>query len=116
MTQASQQLNQVFFALSDGTRRAILARLAAGSTTIGELAAPFAISGPAVTKHMKVLERAGLIERRVQGRQHQCTLSTEGLKTAEDWLNFHRRFWETRFDSLEMLLSNELTNTGEGTE
>lgn len=104
MNPTNPQLDQVFFALSDGTRRAILARLAEGSTTIGELAAPFAISKPAVTKHMKILERAGLIDRRIDGRTHQCTLSTSGLRTAEDWINFHRNFWESRFDALENLL------------
>ena len=94
MLHSNPQLDQVFFALSDGTRRGILARLSEGSTTIGELAAPFKISKPAVTKHMKILERAGLIDRRIDGRKHQCSLSTSGLKTAEDWISFHRRFWE----------------------
>jgi len=107
MNQPSQQLDQVFSALSDGTRRAILIRLTKGETTIGELAAPFSISSPAISKHIKILERAGLVERRVRGRQHCCTLSTDGLKTAEEWLNFHRLFWESRFDSLEQLLDQE---------
>jgi DNA-binding transcriptional ArsR family regulator len=69
MQQTSQNLDRVFFALSDGTRRGILARLAQGSTTIGELAAPFEISKPAISKHMKILENAGLIERKINGRQ-----------------------------------------------
>ncbi len=107
MLQTNQQLDQVFFALSDGTRRGILARLAQGSTTIGELAAPYEISKPAISKHMKILESAGLIERTITGRQHQCTLTTSGLKTAEDWLNFHREFWESRFDALSDLLQKE---------
>jgi DNA-binding transcriptional ArsR family regulator len=107
MKQTSQQLDQVFFALSAATRRAILARLTEGETTIGELAEPFSISAPAITKHIKILERAGLVERRVRGRQHRCTLSTDGLKTAEEWLNFHRLFWESRLDSLEQLLGQE---------
>ena len=107
MQQTSQKLDRVFFALSDGTRRGILARLAQGSTTIGELAAPYEISKPAISKHMKVLENAGLIERKISGRQHECTLTTAGLKTAEDWLNFHRRFWESRFDALSELLQKE---------
>ena len=107
MPPASQQLDQVFFALSDSTRRGILARLAQGSTTIGELAAPFEISKPAISKHMKILENAGLIERTITGRQHRCTLTTSGLKTAEDWLNFHRRFWESRFATLSELLQKE---------
>jgi DNA-binding transcriptional ArsR family regulator len=107
MMQTSQQLDQVFFALSDGTRRAILAQLTQGSATIGDLAAPFKISAPAVSRHMKVLERAGLISRKIQGREHQCTLTTAGLQTAEDWLNFHRRFWESRFDAIDSLLQQE---------
>ena len=102
--QPNPQLDRVFFALSDSTRRTILARLVEGSTTIGELAAPFDISKPAVTKHMKILERAGLIERRIDGRKHICTLATAGLETAEDWINFHRRFWESRLDALDELL------------
>lgn len=107
MLQTSQQLDQVFFALSAGTRRGILARLAQGSTIIGELAAPFEISKPAISKHMKILENAGLIERTITGRKHHCTLTTSGLKTAEDWLNFHRRFWESRFAALADLLQKE---------
>lgn len=107
MLQTTQQLNQVFSALSDGTRRGILARLAQGSATVGELAQPFEISKPAISKHMKILENAGLIERTITGRQHQCTLTTAGLKTAEDWLNFHRRFWESRFDALSDLLQKD---------
>ncbi|MDX1461367.1 MAG: metalloregulator ArsR/SmtB family transcription factor [Xanthomonadales bacterium] len=105
--QSNPQLDQVFFALSDATRRSILARLSESSATIGELAEPFAISKPAITKHMKILERAGLIDRRIAGRQHTCTLSTAGLRTAEDWINFHRRFWESRFDALENLLRDQ---------
>jgi len=107
MLQSNPQLDQVFFALSDSTRRGILARLSEGGATIGELAAPFKISKPAVTKHMKILERAGLIDRRIEGRKHKCSLSTSGLKTAEDWINFHRRFWESRFDALENLLTEQ---------
>lgn len=104
MQRSSQQLDRVFFALSDATRRGILARLAQGSATIGELAAPYEISKPAISRHMKILESAGLLEREISGRQHQCTLTTAGLKTAEDWLNFHRSFWESRFDALSELL------------
>ncbi len=107
MPDTNHNLDQVFFALSDGTRRAILARLSQGSTTIGELSAPFEISKPAITRHVKILENAGLIERRISGRQHQCTLTTARLKTAEDWLNFHRRFWESRFDALSTLLQED---------
>lgn len=111
MLQSNPHLDQVFFALSDSTRRGILARLAEGSSTIGELAAPFAISKPAVTKHMKILERAGLIDRKIQGRIHRCSLSTESLKTAEDWINFHRSFWESRFEALGTLLTQQESET-----
>ena len=107
MQQVNDNLNQVFFALSDGTRRAILSRLSEGSTTIGELAKPFEMSAPAISKHMKILEQAGLIERRIEGRQHHCTLATDALKTAEDWINFHREFWEGRLDALDDLLRNQ---------
>ena len=99
--QSAEQLDHVFFALSDCTRRAILARLAEGSTTIGTLSRPFKISAPAVSRHMRILESAGWIDRRIKGREHICTLSTSALKTAEDWLNFHRDLWESRFDALE---------------
>lgn len=102
-----RQLDRVFFALSDATRRAIVARLAAGSTSIGELARPFEISAPAITKHLKVLERAGLIERRVNGRVHNCSLSPDALRTAEDWLGFLREFRESRLDALEELLDQD---------
>ncbi len=107
MQQANSNLDQVFFALSDGTRRAILSRLTEGSTTIGELARPFAMSSPAISRHMKILEKAGLIERRIAGRQHHCTLTTDALRTAEDWINFQREFWEGRLDALDDLLRNQ---------
>jgi DNA-binding transcriptional ArsR family regulator len=107
MQQASSNLDHVFFALSDGTRRAILSRLTEGSTTIGELAKPFEMSSPAISRHMKILEKAGLIERRISGRQHHCTLATGALKTAEDWINFHRKFWESRLDALQDLLTDQ---------
>lgn len=109
MQPANSNLDQVFFALSDGTRRAILSRLTEGSTTIGELARPFDMSPPAISKHMKILEKAGLIERRISGRKHHCTLSTTALKTAEDWISFHREFWESRLDALDDLLRNQKT-------
>ncbi len=107
MQPTDRNLDQVFFALSDGTRRAILRRLTEGSTTIGELAKPFAMSSPAISKHMKILEKAGLIERRISGREHHCTLATDALKTGEDWINFHRKFWEGRLDALDDLLRNQ---------
>lgn len=102
----TQQLDQVFFAQSDQTRRSILARLAQGSATVGELATPFDISAPAISKHMKILQRAGLIERQISGRKHRCSLAMDSLKTAEDWLHFHREFRESRFDALDKYLQD----------
>lgn len=90
MRRPDAQLDQVFFALSDATRRAIVGSLAGGPRTVGQLAEPFSISAPAISKHMKVLERAGLIFRRVEGRHHHCALNPRALEEAEDWLRFYR--------------------------
>ncbi len=103
----TDNLNAVFFALSDPTRRGILSQLARGKTTIGELSRPFPISAPAISKHMKILEKAGLIDRQVEGRQHVCSLSSDALQTAEDWINFHREFWECRLDALDDFLTKK---------
>jgi len=103
----STELNNVFFALADPTRRAILGRLAQGPATVGVLAEPFDMSKPAISKHMKILDRAGLIERSVVGREHHCRLHPQAFKEAEDWLNYHREFWETRLDELDALLTKE---------
>ena len=106
-TKPPEQLDQIFFALSDSTRRGILARLAEGTTTIGELAKPYNISSPAISRHMRILEQAGLVDRKKSGRQHHCSLSPEGLRSAEDWINYYRKFWETRLDALEDLLRHQ---------
>lgn len=100
-------LNQVFHALSDPTRRAMLRSLATGERKIGELAEPFDMSFAAASKHVKVLESAGLIRRRVQGRTHICQLDAAPLKSAEAWLNFYRSFWSQSLDALEALLQDE---------
>ncbi len=102
-------LNDLFFALADPTRRAIVGRLTQGPATVGALTEPFDISAPAISKHMKILDRAGLIERSIVGREHHCRLHSHALKAAEDWLNFHREFWETRLDELDELLKPEQT-------
>jgi DNA-binding transcriptional ArsR family regulator len=97
----SDHLSTVFAALADPTRRAILARLAAGETSVTELAKPFEISPPAVTKHLKVLQRAGLI---TQGRQAQwrpCRLEAQPLRDVADWVEQYRQFWDERLDRLE---------------
>ena len=104
MQTSDPHLDQIFFALSDSTRRAIVARLADGSSTVGALAEPFSISAPAVSKHMKILERSGLISRRVEGRQHHCTLDPRALADAQDWISYYRDFWEARLDELASFL------------
>jgi DNA-binding transcriptional ArsR family regulator len=97
----SQDLSSTFAALADPTRRAILARLASGETTVTELAAPFEMSGPAISKHLKVLERAGLIARGREAQWRPCRLQPGPLKDAAGWLEHYRRFWEQSFDRLE---------------
>ena len=98
------QLDRTFAALSDATRRAILARLSTGALTVGEIAEPFDISLAAVSKHVRVLERAGLIRREVQGREHRCSLEAGPLKDASHWTERYRAFWEGRLDALAKLL------------
>src|SRR3569832_602589 len=98
-------LRATFSALADPTRRATLARLALGETSVGELAQPFAMSGPAVTKHLKVLERAGLISRGRVAQQRPAKLEAAALKAVSDWLGDYRRFWESKFDDLDDYLT-----------
>jgi DNA-binding transcriptional ArsR family regulator len=101
MNASERHLSQLFSALSDPTRRAILQRLAReGEATVGELARPFAMSLPAISKHIRVLEGAGLLERRVQGRVHRCRLQPRPLKDAVDWLVEYRQYWEAQLDAL----------------
>ena len=95
------QLDVVFGALADPTRRAILARLAGGEATVTELAAPFAMSLPAVSKHLKVLERAGLISRGRNAQQRPCRLEAAPLAGVAEWVQTYRRFWEGSFDRLD---------------
>jgi DNA-binding transcriptional ArsR family regulator len=101
---ARDQLDATFAALADPTRRAILARLAAGETTVMELARPFKMSLPAVSKHLKVLERAGLIARGRQAQWRPCRLKATPLKEAADWLDAYRKHWEQSFDRLDAYL------------
>lgn len=100
----ADRLSLVFAALADPTRRAILSRLSDGEHSVTELAAPFTISMPAVTRHLKVLEKAGLIERRREAQWRPCTLSAAPLKDAADWVDQYRRFWEASFDRLDAYL------------
>jgi len=97
-------LSQTFSALADPTRRAILARLALGDATVGELAEPFDMSLPAVSRHLKVLTDAGLIERHTEAQWRRCELRAEGLRAAADWIEEYRRFWEQQFSRLEAFL------------
>ncbi|MGD9509871.1 MAG: ArsR/SmtB family transcription factor [Geminicoccaceae bacterium] len=101
---STDQLSATFAALADPTRRAILARLATGEATVGELAEPFAISLPAVSKHLKVLERAGLITRGREAQWRPCRIEAGPLKDVAGWLEHYRRFWDESFDRLDEYL------------
>src|SRR5438552_10510882 len=95
---APDPISNTFAALADPTRRAILARLASGETSVTELAEPFKMSLPAVSKHLKVLERAGLITRSREAQWRPCRLEAGPMKGAVEWLEYYRRFWEASFD------------------
>lgn len=98
------RLNAVFAALADPTRRAILSRLASGRASVNELAAPFDMSQPAVSRHLKVLERAGLIERDIDEQRRPARLNAQNLVVAVDWLNEFKAFWDKSFDQLDNIL------------
>ncbi|MFT5115390.1 MAG: DNA-binding transcriptional ArsR family regulator [Parasphingorhabdus sp.] len=110
----NSQLDLIFSALSDSTRRTMLLRLADEEQSIAELASPFKISKSAVTKHIKVLENAGLLKRTVNGRVHRCKLEVEALHAASDWMAFYAKFWHSKLDSLDAFLKN--TSKIEGKE
>jgi DNA-binding transcriptional ArsR family regulator len=97
---SASSLDTTFAALSDPTRRAILARLAGGESTVTELAKPFEVSLPAISKHLRVLEKAGLLRRERDGRIHRCSLNAKPMKDADDWIRRYRQFWEERLDAL----------------
>lgn len=97
----------MFAALADPIRRGILERLAQGETTVGELAAPYEVSAPAISRHLRVLESAGLMERTKRGRVHRCRLRAEPMNEAEKWLAEHTAFWEQRLDRLGEFLEKE---------
>jgi DNA-binding transcriptional ArsR family regulator len=107
------ELDSVFHALSDRTRRAMLARLSTGEARIGDLAGPFAMSFAGASKHVRVLEGAGLVSRRVVGRTHWCRLEAARLAEADAWLRHYERFWTERFDVLEGLLKAEDERKGD---
>jgi DNA-binding transcriptional ArsR family regulator len=104
VNQTTARLDNVFHALTDATRRQMLRSLAARERTVSELAEPFDMSLAAASKHVKVLERAGLVRRTVQGRTHYCRLDPKPLASAQEWLSFYERFWNERVDALEALL------------
>ncbi|MEQ1755834.1 MAG: metalloregulator ArsR/SmtB family transcription factor [Micropepsaceae bacterium] len=103
----ASQLDSVFHALGDNTRRRMLRELADGERTVGQLAEPFDISLAAASKHIKALESAGLIRREVRGRTHICRLDPGPLASTHEWLSFYERFWTSRLDVLEQLLRRE---------
>ncbi len=106
MATATDQLSLTFSALADPTRRAILARLIDGEATVKELAKPFAMSGPAVSKHLRVLERAGLITRGRKAQWRPCRLEGAPLKEVADWAENYRRFWDASYERLDSYLQD----------
>lgn len=110
----SQALDKTFAALADPTRRAILARLASGEATVNELAAPFAITQPSISKHLKVLERAGLITRSRDAQTRPCRLEAAPLEAIANWVGAYRDLWEQRFDRLETFLESTKSTPGKG--
>src|SRR5258705_1896271 len=103
---SSAHLDRTFSALADSTRRAIVQRLASGESTVTELARPFAISLPAISRHLRVLERAALIRQERDGQFRRCRLEAQGLQTAAEWLDFYRRFWSESLDRLDCHLKS----------
>ncbi len=102
-----RSLDNVFHALGDATRRRMLRELTSGERTVGQLAEPFDMSLAAASKHIKVLEAAGLLRREVRGRTHFCRIEPGPLASAHEWLEFYERFWTSRLDTLERLLREE---------
>lgn len=103
----AEQLDAIFGALSAPTRRAILSSLATGEAPVSEIAGRFEISAPAISRHLKILEEAGLIERRVEAQKRIISIKPEALRLASRWVDEHRRFWEASLDRLETLLATE---------
>ena len=113
---ASPELDAVFRSLSDPTRRSMLRMLADGERSVGELAQPFAMSFAGASKHVKVLEDAGLVRRTIRGRIHSCNLVPARLAEADKWFDFYSRFWSARLDDLEDALRTESTDNTINTE
>jgi DNA-binding transcriptional ArsR family regulator len=106
------KLDLIFSALSDSTRRTMLQRLAEGEMSVMELAAPFDMTKPAVTKHLKVLEKAGLLQRQIIGRTHRCRLMPQPLGEAAGWIAFYEKFWNMKFDALDKYLNDTSKKKG----
>lgn len=104
---SARALDATFAALADPTRRAILARLARGQATVGELARPFEVSPPAISKHLRALEGAGLIAREKEGRMHRIRLVPRRLREAAEWIDHYEKFWQSRLDALEVYLEKK---------
>jgi DNA-binding transcriptional ArsR family regulator len=114
MVEDPVRMDAVFHALANGSRRDMLARLAEGELTVGELAGPLTISLAAASKHIQVLERAGLVGRTVDGRRHVCRLETAPLASASAWIDFYQRYWEERLETLEALLRDDTDTHKDG--
>jgi DNA-binding transcriptional ArsR family regulator len=112
--QQPARLDAVFHALGDATRRHMLRDLAAGQRSVGELAAPFDMSLAAASKHIKALEKAGLVRRTIHGRTHICRLEPRPLEDAHEWIAFYERFWNSRLDVLENLLRRDDAQSPKG--
>ena len=102
---SENELNKIFSALSDPTRRQMLKKLAAEDMSVAELSKPFTMGKSAITKHVKVLENAGLLQRSIEGRVHRCRLTTPPLQAASDWLSFYQQFWNNKLDALDDYLN-----------
>jgi DNA-binding transcriptional ArsR family regulator len=111
MVTNAPELDLIFGALADSTRRSILARLAENEATVGDLAEPFDISRPAISKHLRVLERAGLVRRTPEGRMSRCELEAGPMRDAADWVERYREFWETQLDQLKRYVEREKPTT-----
>jgi len=111
---ATDRLSVIFGALADPTRRAILARLAEGEATVNQLAEAFAMTLPAISKHLKVLERAGLISRGQHAQWRPCKLEADSLREASEWVDKYRQFWESSYDKLDAHLRRLMKGAGDG--
>ena len=107
MVNYNQSLNLTFSSLAHTIRRGILARLATGEATVAELAKPYKVSAPAISKHMRILEKAGLLSRKIRGREHHCRLEQKRMLEAEKWIESNAKFWNSKLDALESYLKEK---------